>query len=303
MHPGGSVSAAPRERGSSPGHHDPKQHYAADLHERVADKSKAVAANDRLPATAKQTKTCELVGALSLGIDLGFGQPMEHVLRQCLIALRLGERLGLDDEQRAVVYYVALLISVDCHSDAHEQAKWFGDDIELKSRRYDHEFRSVRAAASTVRMLGAGNSPLHRFRIGLELALAGHRDVDDMIAQHARLARRSSRAAAARGPGRADPTKIEVLRQLVRGLSNKEIAQRLVISPKTDGNHVEHIYAKIYATNRAGASLFAPARTLARGGPCRLLKGFHAPHSGPGVVGERRSDADGGSALPRVRAS
>jgi hypothetical protein len=43
----------------------------------------------------------ELVAALSLGVDLGFGQPMEHVLRQCLIALRLAERVGLDDEQRA----------------------------------------------------------------------------------------------------------------------------------------------------------------------------------------------------------
>src|SRR3954449_9718012 len=34
-------------------------------------------------------RLAELVAALSLGIDLGFGQPMEHVLRQCLIALRL----------------------------------------------------------------------------------------------------------------------------------------------------------------------------------------------------------------------
>jgi len=40
----------------------------------------------------------ELVAALSLGIDLGFGQPMEHVLRQCLIALRLAEGIGLDEE-------------------------------------------------------------------------------------------------------------------------------------------------------------------------------------------------------------
>ena len=36
-------------------------------------------------------RLAELVAALSLGIDLGFGQPMEHVLRQCLIALRLAE--------------------------------------------------------------------------------------------------------------------------------------------------------------------------------------------------------------------
>ena len=37
---------------------------------------------------------------LSLGTDLGMGQPMEHVLRQSLIALRLSDRIGLDDQLR-----------------------------------------------------------------------------------------------------------------------------------------------------------------------------------------------------------
>ena len=69
-------------------------------------------------------RLAELVAALSLGIDLGFGQPMEHVLRQCLIALRLAEHIGLDEAERADVYYAALLINVGCHTDAHEQAKW-----------------------------------------------------------------------------------------------------------------------------------------------------------------------------------
>jgi HD-GYP domain-containing protein (c-di-GMP phosphodiesterase class II) len=50
---------------------------------------------------------------------------------------------------------------------------------------------------------------------------------------------------------------IEVLRLLARGLSNRVIAERLVISPKTAGSHVEHIYRKIDAANRAQASLFA----------------------------------------------
>jgi HD-GYP domain-containing protein (c-di-GMP phosphodiesterase class II) len=133
-------------------------------------------------------RLAELVAALSLGIDLGFGQPMEHVLRQCLIALRLAEGIGLDAQQRAVVYYTALLINVGCHSDAHEQAKWFGDDIAMKSIKYDHEPRSLRMAATGMRFLGSGHPPLHRFRLGLEFALSGHREVDDMIAHHAAIA-------------------------------------------------------------------------------------------------------------------
>jgi HD-GYP domain-containing protein (c-di-GMP phosphodiesterase class II) len=131
----------------------------------------------------------ELVAALSLGVDLGFGQPMEHVLRQCMIALRLGERIGLDEDERSVVYYTALLVNVGCHSDAHEQAKWFGDDIALKSGKYDYGIHSLRAAVASMRLVGSGNPPLHRVRVGLEFALSGHRDLDGMIAQHAALAR------------------------------------------------------------------------------------------------------------------
>ncbi len=135
-----------------------------------------------------RVRLADLVAALSLGIDLGFGQPMEHVLRQCLIALKLAELAGLDDDTRSAVYYTALLVNVGCHSDAHEQAKWFGDDIEMKSHKYDHEMRSVRGALAAMRLVGSGNPPLHRFRVGLEFAFSGHRDLDGMIARHAALA-------------------------------------------------------------------------------------------------------------------
>ena len=68
-------------------------------------------------------RLAELIGALSLGTDLGMGQPMEHILRQCLISMRLAQRLGLDDADREVVYYASLLAWVGCHVDAYEQAK------------------------------------------------------------------------------------------------------------------------------------------------------------------------------------
>jgi HD-GYP domain-containing protein (c-di-GMP phosphodiesterase class II) len=134
-------------------------------------------------------RLAELVAALSLGVDLGFGQPMEHALRQCLIALRLADLMGLDEDERAVVYYTAMLVSVGCHSDAHEQAKWFGDDIGLKSDKFEYEFPSVRGMAATMRRIGAGNPPLHRFRIGLEFAVSGRRDMDQMIDTHLATAR------------------------------------------------------------------------------------------------------------------
>jgi HD-GYP domain-containing protein (c-di-GMP phosphodiesterase class II) len=134
-----------------------------------------------------QVRLAELVAALSLGIDLGFGQPMEHVLRQCLIALRLAEHVGLDDRSRAIVYYTALLINVGCHADAHEQAKWFSDDFKAKAIKYERGL-GIRAAATAMTLLGAGNPPLHRFKIGLEFMMSGHREMDGAIAMHAKLA-------------------------------------------------------------------------------------------------------------------
>jgi HD-GYP domain-containing protein (c-di-GMP phosphodiesterase class II) len=50
---------------------------------------------------------------------------------------------------------------------------------------------------------------------------------------------------------------IEVLRLIARGRSNRQVAAELVISPKTVGTHVEHIYAKAGVGTRAGAALFA----------------------------------------------
>jgi hypothetical protein len=49
-----------------------------------------------------RVRLAELLAALSLGVDLGFGQPMEHVLRQWVLALRIADKAGLDDDQKGV---------------------------------------------------------------------------------------------------------------------------------------------------------------------------------------------------------
>lgn len=50
---------------------------------------------------------------------------------------------------------------------------------------------------------------------------------------------------------------VEVLRLLCRGLDSRGMAAELVVTPKTIRNHVEHIYRKIGASNRVGATLYA----------------------------------------------
>lgn len=49
----------------------------------------------------------------------------------------------------------------------------------------------------------------------------------------------------------------EVLSLLARGLSTKQIASRLAISPKTCDHHIQSLYGKAGVSTRAGATLFA----------------------------------------------
>lgn len=58
-----------------------------------------------------------MVAALSLATDMGTGQPLERGLRTCLLALRLGQIIGLSAEELQTVYYVALLRFVGCTAD------------------------------------------------------------------------------------------------------------------------------------------------------------------------------------------
>jgi HD-GYP domain-containing protein (c-di-GMP phosphodiesterase class II)/DNA-binding CsgD family transcriptional regulator len=121
------------------------------------------------PSDRSGVRLAELVATISLGTDLGLGQPMEHVIRQTLIALRMSERLGVEESERAVVYYSGLLAWVGCHTDAYEQAKWFGDDIAVKA---DGFLVDEAGPAFLLSHLGAGKPLLERARLGLRLPLA-----------------------------------------------------------------------------------------------------------------------------------
>lgn len=58
-------------------------------------------------------------------------------------------------------------------------------------------------------------------------------------------------------PGGLTAREVEVLRLAARGLTIAQIADALVIAPKTADHHVQHIYVKIGVSSRAAAALWA----------------------------------------------
>jgi HD-GYP domain-containing protein (c-di-GMP phosphodiesterase class II) len=120
-----------------------------------------------------EVRLAELMAALSLVVDLGLGQPTEHVLRQTLIAIRLADALGLPEEDRAAVYYVALLAWVGCVSDSHALANWFGDDLAWRAASYEIDSADPGAVAFLASKAAAVNPPLARHDAGDTSKLRG----------------------------------------------------------------------------------------------------------------------------------
>ncbi|CAA9436897.1 MAG: hypothetical protein AVDCRST_MAG03-3677 [uncultured Rubrobacteraceae bacterium] len=88
----------------------------------------------------------------------------------------------------------------------------------------------------------------------------GESSLDSELA--ARLLRRLAAGEGAKGPrrpaggpssGQLTPREFEVLRLMKRGLTNRQIAEELVISLGTAKNHVEHIIAKLGTSDRTQA--------------------------------------------------
>jgi len=53
------------------------------------------------------------------------------------------------------------------------------------------------------------------------------------------------------------PREVEVLRLVASGLTDAQIAEQLVISPRTVGKHLQSIYSKLYLPSRSAATRWA----------------------------------------------
>ena len=126
----------------------------------------------------------ELVATLSLVADLGMGRPMERVLRQTVVAMRLAAVAGMGQATRTSAYCTSLLTWVGCAVDTSEVAALFGDETELYAETHDEDLGGVSMAIFVARHLGRGRSGFHRLgMVGKFLATAG-RSVQRVMSEH-----------------------------------------------------------------------------------------------------------------------
>ncbi|MDT5012181.1 MAG: hypothetical protein QOH57_3798 [Mycobacterium sp.] len=126
----------------------------------------------------------EVLAALSVAIDLGLGQPAEHMLRSALIATRLADRLGLTSAQRDCIYYTTLIMWIGCHADSHEYARWFGDDIAVRRGSYLVDWSGLPYQRFLLTNVGHGESLLQRLKTMLTLYANARGHISRLIHSH-----------------------------------------------------------------------------------------------------------------------
>jgi HD-GYP domain-containing protein (c-di-GMP phosphodiesterase class II) len=137
---------------------------------------------------SEPVKLAELVATLSLMSDLGMGRPMERVLRQTVIAMRLADDIGVGPEVSAATYYTSLLTWVGCATDTSELAELFGDEMHLYADSHDDDLAPVAMAMFVAKHLGHGSSRLRRIgMVGKFVATAG-RGVQRVMESHCQAA-------------------------------------------------------------------------------------------------------------------
>ena len=99
-------------------------------------------------------------------------------------------------------------------------------------------------------------------RAAVEAVARGEAALDPAIQHHVLAAVSAPVESVAEAPDDLTPREVEVLTLIAEGLTNTEIAERLVVSAATVKSHVNHIFSKIGARDRAQAVVYAYANGL-----------------------------------------
>ena len=215
---------------------------AADAAERVLRRLSPTAVLDRLPALELLVRARAALGDLDAA---GAG---------CAELERIGAELGtpyVRGRTRLVAGRVA-----GARRD-HEQARRACEDAVdmLVEAEAAHETALARLElARALAALGRDEAAAAETRIARDalVALGAKRDVARVDS-----AAPGERAAGSRSVGELTPRELEVLRLVAQGLSDAEIAERLVLSQHTVHRHMANVRAKLRLPSRAAAVAFA----------------------------------------------
>src|SRR5437763_1214568 len=110
---------------------------------------------DHAASSGCEVRLSDVLGGLSMALDLTEGQRPGHSVRTCAIGMRLAEALGLSKEQRSALFYALLMKDLGCSSNSSRFAALFAaDDQTLKIRltliNWSNALESFRFVAGSV---------------------------------------------------------------------------------------------------------------------------------------------------------
>lgn len=182
----------------------------------------------------------EVVGEASTG-----GEAVDLVDRErpdiALMDIRMPEMDGLEAARTISARYPEVgIVMLTAYDDRH----FVVEAVRAGARGYVLKARDAEHLTQTVRLVAGGNmviDPQLVVVLADELNVAKHRE-------------RTAQSLTER--------EVEILQLLAFGHTNRDIAEKLFISPDTVKTHLEHIYQKLGATDRTAAVAEALRRRL-----------------------------------------
>jgi HD-GYP domain-containing protein (c-di-GMP phosphodiesterase class II) len=144
-----------------------------------------------LKQTAKELRLAEIIASLSLATDLGNAFPLEKALRNTVLAVGLGQAVGLSGQDLSDVYYLSLLRYLGCTAFAHELAAVVQDDNAMRGLLAPVDGRPVPEVLRTaIRGLDRASGPVARARAVGRFVTRGKNLKPQMVAADCEVAAR-----------------------------------------------------------------------------------------------------------------
>ena len=125
----------------------------------------------------------EVLSSLSYALDLTSGQVRGHAERTCLIGMRLGTAIGMDEQGLSSLYHALLMKDAGCSSNAARMFEIYGsDDIQAKYASKIVDWTNI---VEAIKYAAAHTLPEGSLlaRAGKMVKLAGIKNVGDQLMQ------------------------------------------------------------------------------------------------------------------------